>query len=84
MAVEAGELMVEALPAVEKTTDLVQEITAYSDEQQQGATQINTAIQDFNVAVQANATAAGEMASSSEALNAQAQMLRDAVAYFRL
>lgn len=84
MAVEAGELMVEALPAVEKTTDLVKEITAYSDEQQQGATQINTAIQDFNVAVQANATAAGEMASSSEALNAQAQMLRDAVAYFRL
>lgn len=84
MAVEAGELMVEALPAVEKTTDLVKEITAYSDEQQQGSTQINTAIQDFNVAVQANATAAGEMASSSEALNAQAQMLRDAVAYFRL
>lgn len=81
---EAEQLLEAALPAVVKTTDLVREISAYSNEQRQGTGQINTAIQDLNNAVQTNASAANEMASSSEELAAQAELLRSAVEYFRL
>lgn len=81
---EAGQLLEQALPAVARTTDLVREIAAYSNEQRQGAGQVNTAIQELNNTVQTNASAANEMASSSEELAAQAELLRSAVGYFRL
>lgn len=81
---KAGELLGEALPSVVKTTDLVREIAAYTNEQRQGANQVNTAIQDLNSTVQANASAAGEMASSSEQLAAQADTLREAVGFFKI
>lgn len=84
LAVDAGEHMGVALPSVVKTADLVREISAASQEQKQGASQINTAIQDLNSTVQGNASSANEMASSSEELSAQAEMLRSAVDYFRV
>lgn len=80
----AGVLMAKALPSVVRTTDLVREIAAYSSEQRQGATQVNSAIQDLNTTVQANASAANEMASSSEQLSAQADLLHEAVGFFKL
>lgn len=80
----SNKLLVEVLPSVEKTSDLVREIAAYSNEQRQGATQVNSAIQNLNGTVQTNAAAANEMASNSEQLNAQAKALRDAVAFFKL
>lgn len=81
---ETGQYLEEALPSVGKTTDLVQEIAAFSHEQHLSAAQINTAIQDLNSIVQANANAANTMASSSEELSAQAEHLRGAVAYFKM
>lgn len=81
---EAGALLADTLPSVVRTTDLVREISAYSNEQRQGTNQINTAIQDLNGEVQSNASAAAKMASSSEGLSAQAARLRAAVDYFKL
>lgn len=81
---EAGALLADTLPSVVRTTDLVREISAYSNEQRQGTNQINTAIQDLNGEVQANASAAAKMASSSEGLSTQAARLRAAVDYFKL
>ncbi len=70
------------VPEIQKTSQLVQEITAASIEQNSGADQINNAIQQLNTITQQNAASSEEMASSAEELSAQAQNLKDAVSYF--
>ena len=81
---EAGELMAQIAPEIQKTSNLVQEISAASIEQNSGANQVNNAIQSLNQVTQQNAAASEEMASSSEELNAQAEQLREAVSYFKI
>ncbi|MCK9296282.1 MAG: methyl-accepting chemotaxis protein [Desulfobulbaceae bacterium] len=83
IAEKAGELLANILPGIEKTADLVQEITAASIEQDTGAQQINQAIQQLDLVIQKNASAAEEMSSTAEELSAQAEQLRSTVAFFR-
>ncbi|MEZ5070558.1 MAG: methyl-accepting chemotaxis protein [Bacteroidales bacterium] len=80
---EAGKLMVDLLPEIERTAALVQEITAASMEQNTGGNQVNTAIQQLNQVTQQNAAASEEMATSSEELASQAEQLKQEVAFFR-
>ncbi|MCP4047459.1 MAG: chemotaxis protein, partial [Gammaproteobacteria bacterium] len=77
VAEQAGSLLDTIAPDVKKTADLVQEITAASNEQRTGAEQVNSAIQQLDQVIQQNASVAEEMASSSENLSAQAQSLQD-------
>jgi methyl-accepting chemotaxis protein len=55
MAEEAGKLLDEMVPSIKKTSDLVQEIAAASQEQSQGVGQINGAMGQLNKATQQNA-----------------------------
>ncbi|MBN2814503.1 MAG: Cache 3/Cache 2 fusion domain-containing protein [Bacteroidales bacterium] len=71
------------VPEIQKTSQLVQEITAASIEQNSGADQINGAIQQLNIVVQQNAAASEEMATSAEELSSQAESLKDAVSFFK-
>ncbi len=71
------------VPEIQKTSQLVQEITSASIEQNSGAEQINTAIQQLNTVTQQNAAASEEMATSAEELSSQAESLKDAVSYFK-
>ncbi len=64
---------------VKKVTDLVNEISSASDEQNNGIQQINKAIQQMDQVVQQNAANAEETAASSEELTSQAQALNDLV-----
>ena len=64
---------------VKKVTDLVNEISSASDEQNNGIQQINKAIQQMDQVVQQNAASAEETAASSEELTSQAQALNDLV-----
>ena len=84
VALKSGEMLTEVVPNIQKTSDLVQEITASSSEQGVGAEQINNAIQNLNVVVQDNATTAEEMAASAEELNNQAEVLKEAVSFFKI
>lgn len=84
LAERAGSLLVEIVPAIQKTSDLVQEIAAASSEQATGATQINSAINQLNQATQQNASAAEELAATAEEMNGKAAQLRDLMAFFRL
>jgi methyl-accepting chemotaxis protein len=84
VAQKSGELLKTVVPNIQKTADLVQEITASSVEQNAGADQINNAIQQLNQVVQENAATAEEMAAGSEELNAQAENLKDIVSFFRI
>ncbi len=83
IAEKAGKLLGDILPSIERTADLVKEITAASREQDSGAEQINKAIQQLDQVIQKNASAAEEMSSTAEELSAQAEHLQGAVAFFR-
>jgi len=84
VAEQAGSLLETIAPDVKKTADLVQEITAASNEQRTGADQVNGAIQQLDQVIQQNAGVAEEMASASEELSAQAQALQEVMTYFKV
>ena len=72
------------VPNIRRTADLVQEIAAASDEQSQGAGQINVAMGQINQATQQNASAAEELSATAEEMSGQAQQLQQLMAMFRL
>ncbi|MBF0342807.1 MAG: MCP four helix bundle domain-containing protein [Nitrospirae bacterium] len=83
IAEKAGEMLTRLVPNIQKTADLVQEITASSNEQNTGAEQINKAIQQLDQVIQQNASAAEELASTSEELSSQSEELRQAISFFK-
>jgi methyl-accepting chemotaxis protein len=84
VAEKAGELLSRILPDVQKTSELVQEITAASREQDSGAAQINKAIQQLDQVIQQNASGSEETSSTSEELASQAAQLQTAISFFRV
>lgn len=84
IAEQAGVMLDKMVPDIQKTSDLVQEISASSREQDSGAEQINRAIQQLDQVIQQNASASEEMSSTSEELASQAQQLQEAVAFFKI
>lgn len=83
-AQQSKELLLNTLPDINRTAQLVQEIAAASVEQNTGADQVNGAIQQLSQVTQGNASAAEEMSSNAEELNGQAEELKSAVSYFKL
>jgi methyl-accepting chemotaxis protein len=84
IAEQAGEMLTKMVPDIQRTSELVQEITASSKEQDVGAEQINKAIQQLDQIIQQNASASEEMASTSEELSSQAGQLSDAISFFKV
>ncbi len=84
IAEQAGEMLTKMVPDIQKTSELVQEITASSKEQDTGAEQINKAIQQLDQVIQQNASASEEMASTSEELSSQAEQLQDSISFFNI
>lgn len=84
LAERAGRLLTEMVPSIQKTSDLVQEISAASSEQSTGVSQINTAMEQLNQITQQNASASEELAATSEEMSAQAEQLQQAMAFFRV
>ena len=79
---KAGEMLDKLVPDIQKTAELVQEITAASKEQDTGAEQINKALQQLEKVIQQNASASEEMASTTEELTGQADQLMSALGFF--
>ncbi|MDR3699292.1 MAG: methyl-accepting chemotaxis protein [Candidatus Sulfopaludibacter sp.] len=80
---KAGEMLEKLVPDIQKTAELVQEITAASKEQDTGSEQINKALQQLEKVIQQNASAAEEMASTTEELTGQSEQLMSALGFFR-
>lgn len=80
----AGQMLDSLVPNIQKTAELVQEISAASVEQDKGAAEINKALQELDQVVQQSAASAEEMASTSEQLSAQAQQLTASMSFFTL
>ncbi len=83
IAEKAGEMLAKLCPDIQKTAELVQEISAASREQDTGTGQINQAMQQLDQVIQQNAGAAEEMASTSEELASQADLLQTSIAFFK-
>jgi len=84
IAEQAGGMLNKMLPDIQKTAELVQEISASSKEQDTGAEQINKAIQQLDQVIQQNAGSAEEMASTTEELSSQAEQLKAIISFFVL
>jgi methyl-accepting chemotaxis protein len=84
IAEKAGEMLARMVPDIQRTAELVQEISAASKEQDTGAEQVNQAIQQLDQVIQQNASASEEMASTSEELSSQAEQLQDTIAFFKV
>lgn len=83
-AERAGALLSEIVPAIGKTSDLVQEIAAASDEQSAGVGQINESMAQVTQATQQSASASEELAATAEEMSGQAETLMQLVSYFKV
>lgn len=83
-AVSSSEILETIVPQMGTAVDLIREITLSSEEQSNGALQINTAIQSLNQVVQHNAANAEEIAAISEEMAHKSLELKQKVSFFKL
>ncbi len=84
LADESGKYLNNVLPGMQKTTSMVQEISAASEEQNTGAQQINKAIQNLSQSIQQNARTADHLNEKSNELTTMSNQLLNEVSYFKL
>lgn len=84
VAAKAGTLIEDMQPSIQKTADLVVEISASSRQQKDGAEQINTGIQQMSQVSQQSASSAEELAATAEELSGQADSLLDNLSFFKV
>jgi methyl-accepting chemotaxis protein len=82
LAERSGRLIVELVPAIRKTADLVQEVAAASGEQSSGVSQVSKAMTAVDDVTQRNASAAEELSSTAEEMAAQAESLQQLIGFF--
>jgi methyl-accepting chemotaxis protein len=87
ITIEASRLSTEMLedltPQIEKTAELVSEISAASVEQVSGVQQINLALQELNQITQRNASSADEINNTSDKLQGMSHELLNATTSFK-
>ena len=98
IAEKAGAMLEGMVPDIQRTADLVQEISVASREQDSGAQQIAKAITQLDTVIQHNASLSEEFSATSEEIASQAAMvagtagdlasqaerMQEAVGFFRL
>lgn len=84
IAGRAGEMLAQIVPDIQKTSELIQEISIACREQNSGTDQINKAIQQLDSVIQQNAGASEELASTSEEMSSQAEQMRSVIAFFKI
>ena len=77
-------LLDEIVPATKNTANLVQEITAASEEQTLGVAQVNTAMNQLSQITQQNASASEQLPATAEEMSAQAVNLQELMGFFDL
>lgn len=80
----AGQLLGEIVTSIVKTSDLVQEIAAASQEQSAGVNQINVAMNQMNQLTQQNASVSEELATTAGEMAEQTEQLKTLMNFFKL
>ena len=83
-AQNSGKLLEMLVPEINKTSQLVHEITAASVEQISNAEQVNNALVQLNHITQQNAATAEELSTSADESQAQAELLGSTMNFFKL
>jgi methyl-accepting chemotaxis protein len=84
VAERSGELLLQLVPSIGKTADMVQEVASASREQSAGVAQINQALAQVEQVTQRNASAAEELSSTAEEMASQADALDQLMAFFKV
>lgn len=84
MTVKAGENLETLVPSVNKTSQLVQEISAAGMELSSGVNQVNDALQQMNITTSQNAAGSEELAAGAEELSGQSRQLLNLTDYFNI
>ncbi|MDX5433177.1 MAG: methyl-accepting chemotaxis protein [Halomonas sp.] len=81
---QAGQTMNEIVAAVQRVSDIMDEIASASLEQSNGISQVNQAVTQMDQVIQQNAALVQQAATAATQLEAEAARLREAVLRFRL
>lgn len=81
---QSGEALHQIISSIQNLSRKISEISAASEEQNQGISQVNIAISEMDTMTQQNAALVEETASCSEELSAQAENLLAMVDHFKL
>ena len=81
---QAGTTMHDVVTSIKRVTDIVGEISAASNEQSMGVSQVGEAVSQMDQVTQQNAAMVEEMAAAAASLKAQAQDLVQTVSVFKL
>ncbi|MBN2010792.1 MCP four helix bundle domain-containing protein [candidate division KSB1 bacterium] len=84
VAGNASKMLEKLVPDIQKTANLVQEISVATREQQAGVAQISSAIQQLDQVTQQNAASSEATATQADELSSQAQQLQSTVGFFKL
>lgn len=84
LAEKAGQFLDDLLPAIGKTSGLVQEIAVVSNQQSSGLNQVNAAMSQMNGITHQNASASEQLAATALTMNQQARNLHDLVSFFQV
>ena len=80
---QTSDAFARVLPDIERTSSLVKEIAAACREQASGGSQINTAVQRFNITTQQFASISEQLATNSDVLQQESMKLMFALEYFK-
>ncbi len=83
-SIKASQKLDHATPEIERTAELIKEITVASMEMVTGVEQINNALQQLNQVTQRNAAHADEITTSASRLGKLSESLNRAVSYFSI
>ncbi|MGR2739861.1 methyl-accepting chemotaxis protein [Billgrantia sp. Q4P2] len=83
-ALQAGGMLDELVPDIERTAQLVVESAAATNEQNASVQQINTTVLQLDDVTQQVANASEQLSSTAEELMEQSGKLQEAICYFRL
>jgi methyl-accepting chemotaxis protein len=81
---EAGKTMAEIVGSIRNVSEIMEQITAASSEQEAGIEQINQAIMEMDGVTQQNAALVEEAAAAAEALQGQSAHLAELVSVFQV
>jgi methyl-accepting chemotaxis protein len=84
VAEQSGKMLAQMVPDIQKTAELVQEISTACKEQDTHVDQVNRAIKKLDQVIQLNATTSTEMASTADELNSQADHLQGSISFFMI
>mgnify|MGYP006290336705 FL=1 len=84
VAEHAGKIFADLAPQIQNSFNLVQEISAASNEQEKGAEQVNQAMVDLDSLSQGNASSAEKISQLTQDFVNEVEQLQQAISFFKV